>query len=89
MAEAHRAGRPDRLGSAVRSRQSFAWLGEQNANLLVTPGFIPLAHTAEHVEMYRSTRESEGDGSRGRVFASMPLLIPKITAPLRNVAAGY
>ena len=66
---------PTVWGAAVRSRQSFAWLGEQNANLLVTPGFIPLAHTAEHVELYRSTRESEGDGSRGRVFASMPLLI--------------
>lgn len=66
---------PPLWGAAVRSRQSFAWLGEQGFNLLVSSGFTELQELAERVSIYRST--SEEAGHPGKVLLSLPLVIRK------------
>lgn len=64
---------PPLWGAAVRSRQSFAWLGEQGFHLLVTSGFADLNALADNVSIYRST-SAEG-GHPGKVFISLPLVV--------------
>ncbi|MBB4680441.1 alkanesulfonate monooxygenase SsuD/methylene tetrahydromethanopterin reductase-like flavin-dependent oxidoreductase (luciferase family) [Crossiella cryophila] len=68
---------PPVWGAAVRSRQSFAWLGEQGFGLLVTPTLSSLAEMRDHIEVYREAFE-DNHGSTGRsprVAASLPLYV--------------
>lgn len=64
---------PPLWGAAVRSRQSFAWLGERGFGLLVTSGFADLDALAEHVAIYRST--AEASGYKPQVLMSIPLVV--------------
>ncbi|MDQ1122641.1 LLM class flavin-dependent oxidoreductase [Microbacterium trichothecenolyticum] len=64
---------PPLWGAAVRSRQSFAWLGERGFGLLVTSGFADLEALATHVSIYRST--AQASGHEPRVLMSIPLMV--------------
>ena len=44
---------PPLWGAAVNSRQSFAWLGEQGFNLLVTPPLTGLNDITDKLDIYR------------------------------------
>ncbi|GGX74238.1 LLM class flavin-dependent oxidoreductase [Streptomyces hiroshimensis] len=68
---------PPVWGAAVRSRQSFAWLGEQGYKLLVTPALTPLADMRDNIDLYREAyRARHGtDGPGPFVAASLPLLV--------------
>lgn len=46
---------PPIWGAAVNSRQSFAWLGEQGHNLLITPPPGPLENLCELIDIYRES----------------------------------
>jgi len=68
---------PPIWGAAVRSRQSFAWLGQQGFNLLVTPGPEPLDKLAERIAIYGETfAETQGHADkRPQVAISLPLFL--------------
>lgn len=68
---------PPVWGAAVRSRQSFAWLGEQGFNLLVTPALTALDEIRDHIDVYReSFLDRHGaSGHRPVVAASLPLYV--------------
>lgn len=57
--------------AAVQSRESFAWIGEQGYNLLVTPGFGGNQSISESIKIFR---DCSGD-RRGNVAISLPVLI--------------
>lgn len=62
--------------AAVRSRQSFAWIGEQGFHLLVTPGVSPLTDVRDYVAVYREAfADSQPPGTTSRVAASIPLYV--------------
>jgi alkanesulfonate monooxygenase SsuD/methylene tetrahydromethanopterin reductase-like flavin-dependent oxidoreductase (luciferase family) len=63
--------------AAVRSRQSFAWIGEKGFNLLVTLGLGNIEALRDLIGIYREAfRESHGPAV-GRVFISIPLYLAK------------
>lgn len=64
---------PPLWGAAVRSRESFAWLGEAGFNLLITPGFSDLREIADNVDIYRGSRSESAPPCN--VFISLPLLV--------------
>lgn len=68
---------PPVWGAAVRSRQSFAWLGERGFNLLVTPAFSPLSNLQELISIYReSFHSAHPDAASGATVAvSLPLYV--------------
>ncbi|MFF5207631.1 LLM class flavin-dependent oxidoreductase [Streptosporangium sp. NPDC000396] len=61
--------------AAVRSRSSFAWIGEQGYNLLVTPALTPLAEMSDHIAVYREAHADAGHPHPPRVAASLPLYV--------------
>lgn len=65
--------------AAVRSRQSFAWIGEQGHGLFVTPPPLreELARTKDMVEVYLDTfrEEHSGSGLEPRIAVSIPLYV--------------
>lgn len=62
---------PRLWGAAVRSRESFSWLGEHGFNLLV--GLADLQKVASNVNIYRESSSLSKD--QLQVFISLPLLI--------------
>jgi alkanesulfonate monooxygenase SsuD/methylene tetrahydromethanopterin reductase-like flavin-dependent oxidoreductase (luciferase family) len=68
---------PPVWGAAVRSRQSFAWLGEQGFNLLVTPAFSPLSNLQDLISIYRESFHSAHPAvpTGATVAVSLPLYI--------------
>ncbi|WP_134662543.1 MULTISPECIES: LLM class flavin-dependent oxidoreductase [unclassified Amycolatopsis] len=81
---------PPVWGAAVRSRQSFAWLGEQGFNLLITPALTSLDDLRDHVEVYREAF-SACHGETGRkpvVAASLPLYVSDSEAEALRVGDG-
>ncbi|MCQ4080760.1 LLM class flavin-dependent oxidoreductase [Streptomyces sp. RB6PN25] len=65
--------------AAVRSRESFAWIGHQGLSLLIAspPKEDELPRMREMVEVYRETFEEEhgASGHRPRVGLSVPLYV--------------
>jgi alkanesulfonate monooxygenase SsuD/methylene tetrahydromethanopterin reductase-like flavin-dependent oxidoreductase (luciferase family) len=66
---------PPVWATAVRSRESFAWIGEQGFGLLVTGGFSPLEDLRSDVEIYREAFAESHTGS-GSGAAKTALSIP-------------
>lgn len=63
--------------AAVRSRQSFAWIGEKGFNLLVTSSMNSLDELRDNISIYRESFQSgwAETGKRSRVTISLPLYI--------------
>lgn len=67
---------PPIWGAAVNSRQSFAWLGENGFNLLVTPPLDGWNYWQEKLEIYLDAfRSSQPKNTQPKVALSLPLLI--------------
>ncbi len=66
---------PPVWGAAVNSRQSFAWLGEQGFNLLISPPLGKLENILPLIDIYRSTYVEHHKESAPQVAISLPLLI--------------
>lgn len=77
--------------AAVRSRQSFAWIGEAGLKLLVTPGFGELAPLREHISIYRDSFNGSRTGRGGgpEVALSLPLCIRETDASAWAEADRY
>ncbi len=73
----HQKHHPPIWGAAVMSRQSFAWLGQQGYNLLVTPPPGPIENLAERLDIYRECFEmcSKDGSSKPDIAISLPLLL--------------
>lgn len=72
--------------AAVRSRSSFAWIGERGFNLLVTPALTPLSEMSDHIAVYRETFAESGHRHPPRVVASLPLYVGDTDEDARRVA---
>mgnify|MGYP000355415651 CR=1 FL=1 len=66
---------PPLWGAAVNSRQSFAWLGEQGFNLLVTPPLTGLEDLAVKLRIYREEFIPNEVNKKPKIALSMPLFI--------------
>ncbi|MEU5190152.1 LLM class flavin-dependent oxidoreductase [Streptomyces klenkii] len=79
--------------AAVRSRESFAWIGEKGFSLLIAspPKEDELPRVREMIEVYRETFEDE-HGSTGltpRVGLSVPLFVADSDEEAYRAAAPY
>ncbi|WP_433499654.1 LLM class flavin-dependent oxidoreductase [Sphaerimonospora sp. CA-214678] len=72
--------------AAVRSRSSFAWIGERGFNLLVTPALTPLSEMSDHIAVYREAFAESGHRHRPRVVASLPLYVGDTDEDARRIA---
>ncbi|MEZ0074776.1 LLM class flavin-dependent oxidoreductase [Planotetraspora sp. GP83] len=72
--------------AAVRSRSSFAWIGEQGYNLLVTPALTPLGEMSDHIAVYREAHADAGHAHRPQVVASLPLYVGDSDEEARRTA---
>ncbi|GII60443.1 monooxygenase [Sphaerisporangium krabiense] len=72
--------------AAVRSRSSFAWIGEQGYNLLVTPALTPLTEMSDHIAVYREAHADAGHPHPPRVVASLPLYVGDSDEEARRTA---
>ena len=68
---------PPLWGAAVNSRQSFAWLGEQGFNLLVTPPLTGLEDLEAKLDIYREAFTPNDVNKIPQIALSLPLLITK------------
>ncbi len=79
--------------AAVRSRESFAWIGEKGFSLLIAspPKEDELPRMREMVEVYRETFEDEhgSAGLKPRVGLSVPLYVAESDEEAYRVAAPY
>jgi alkanesulfonate monooxygenase SsuD/methylene tetrahydromethanopterin reductase-like flavin-dependent oxidoreductase (luciferase family) len=77
--------------AAVRSRQSFAWIGEEGFKLLVTPGFTGPASISEFISIYRESFRAPPEGARSgqEVAISLPLYIRDTDAAACAEADSY
>lgn len=66
---------PPLWGAAVNSRQSFAWLGEQGFNLLVTPPLSGLDALADKLEIYLEEFIPNEVNQKPQIALSLPLFI--------------
>lgn len=70
---------PPVWGAAVNSRQTFAWLGENLFNLLVTPPFGSREKLVEMIDLYktifRSVAKEIGVEKEPKVLMSIPLIV--------------
>lgn len=66
---------PPLWGAAVNSRQSFAWLGEQGFNLLVTPPLTGLHDIVEKLDIYLEVFTPNIANKNPKIALSLPLLI--------------
>lgn len=73
---------PPVWGAAVKSRQSFAWLGENGFNLMVTLSFTPYEKLKGYIDIYReSFRIAHGNsGRQSRVALSLPVYVAETDA---------
>ncbi|ETK35213.1 LLM class flavin-dependent oxidoreductase [Microbispora sp. ATCC PTA-5024] len=72
--------------AAVRSRSSFAWIGERGFNLLVTPALTPLAEMSDHIAVYREAYAEAGHERPPQVVASLPLYVGDSDEEARTTA---
>lgn len=82
---------PPVWGAAVRSNESFAWIGEQEFNLLVTPPIGLLSDLAQRLKIYReSYLASRSDKTKQpKIALSMPLCIAKNNQEAEQVGDYY
>jgi alkanesulfonate monooxygenase SsuD/methylene tetrahydromethanopterin reductase-like flavin-dependent oxidoreductase (luciferase family) len=66
---------PPLWGAAVNARQSFAWLGEQGFNLLVTPPLTKMEDLIEKLDIYREAFSPNEVTKEPKIAISLPLLI--------------
>lgn len=66
---------PPLWGAAVYSRQSFAWLGEQGFNLLVTPPLTSMNVLRENIQIYKESFVPNSVTHKPKVAISIPLLM--------------
>jgi len=66
---------PPVWATAVRSRESFAWIGEQGFGLLVTAGFSPLDDLRSDMEIYREAFAENHPEGAARTALSIPLFL--------------
>lgn len=66
---------PPIWGAAVNARQSFAWLGEQGAKLLVTPPLTSLDDLVNKLDIYRESFTPNAVTHKPTIAISLPLLI--------------
>ncbi|WP_433222080.1 LLM class flavin-dependent oxidoreductase [Microtetraspora malaysiensis] len=78
--------RPPVWIAAVRSRSSFAWIGEQGHNLLVTPALTPLSEMSDHIAVYREAYAEAGHARPSQVVASLPLYVGDSDEEARRTA---
>lgn len=64
-------------GAAVMSRQSFAWLGEQGFNLLVTPPPEAIHHLKDKIDIYRECFALNYPDKQCQIAISLPLVIDR------------
>lgn len=61
--------------AAVQSRQSFAWIGEEGFNLLITPGLHEYQGLQELVEIYRESFLANHPQKKPQVAISLPIYL--------------
>jgi alkanesulfonate monooxygenase SsuD/methylene tetrahydromethanopterin reductase-like flavin-dependent oxidoreductase (luciferase family) len=81
---------PPVWGAAVRTPESFGWLGTQGMGLLVTPLISPHEFRG-HLALYREAFDTAhgGTGRRPRVTASLPLVVADTDARAEEIAETY
>lgn len=68
---------PPIWGAAVNSRQSFAWLGEQGFNLLISAPTEGMESLVPLLEVYRSSFYEKHPNRKPQIGLSLPLIIRK------------
>jgi alkanesulfonate monooxygenase SsuD/methylene tetrahydromethanopterin reductase-like flavin-dependent oxidoreductase (luciferase family) len=63
--------------AAVQTRQSFAWIGQEGYNLLITPGLAGYDSVRELVSIYRETYSECWPDRRPQVGLSLPVYIDR------------
>jgi alkanesulfonate monooxygenase SsuD/methylene tetrahydromethanopterin reductase-like flavin-dependent oxidoreductase (luciferase family) len=66
---------PPIWGAAVNSRQSFAWLGEQGYQLLVTPPITKIEDLVDKLNIYRESFVANAVTKKPTIAISLPILI--------------
>jgi alkanesulfonate monooxygenase SsuD/methylene tetrahydromethanopterin reductase-like flavin-dependent oxidoreductase (luciferase family) len=75
--------------AAVKSKQSFAWIGEEGFGLLVSSGLDPMEQLRDNIETYRRSFVAK-PGSRGaRVALSLPVFVDKEDRDARRKGEIY
>jgi alkanesulfonate monooxygenase SsuD/methylene tetrahydromethanopterin reductase-like flavin-dependent oxidoreductase (luciferase family) len=77
-------------GAAVRTQESFTWLGTEGLGLLITPLISPHEFRA-HLGLYRDAFEAAHGGTdlRPRIAASLPLLVADTDERANELAELY
>ncbi|WP_037604484.1 LLM class flavin-dependent oxidoreductase [Streptacidiphilus rugosus] len=81
---------PPVWGAAVRTPESFSWLGTEGMGLLITPLISPHEFRG-HLTLYREAFEAAHGGTalRPRVTASLPLVVADTDAQAEEIAETY
>jgi alkanesulfonate monooxygenase SsuD/methylene tetrahydromethanopterin reductase-like flavin-dependent oxidoreductase (luciferase family) len=75
--------------AAVQSRQSFAWIGQEGHNLLVTPGLAGYGALGELLSIYRECF-TDGDHDRApQIALSLPVFVAESEARAAERADPY
>jgi len=69
---------PPVWGAAVNSRQSFAWLGEQGFNLLISAPFGGIENILPFLDIYRSSFAEHNPLKSPKIAVSLPLIINEL-----------
>ncbi|MCB1828190.1 MAG: LLM class flavin-dependent oxidoreductase, partial [Coxiellaceae bacterium] len=80
---------PPIWGAAVRSRESFAWLGEQGFNLMVTPPLSGLVELKAMIDIYREAYADAGWSKPCEIALSLPILIDEQEQSAKQYATKY
>ncbi|MEV0278512.1 LLM class flavin-dependent oxidoreductase [Streptomyces sp. NPDC050610] len=81
---------PPVWGAAVRTPESFSWLGSEGLGLLITPMISPHEFRG-HLGLYRDAFEAAHgtSGPRPRVAASLPLVVADTDEHAERIAETY
>ncbi|MEU7041245.1 LLM class flavin-dependent oxidoreductase [Streptomyces varsoviensis] len=81
---------PPVWGAAVRTPESFTWLGTEGLGLLITPMISPHEFRG-HLDLYRDAFEAAhgASGLRPRVAASLPLVVAETDERAERIAETY
>lgn len=81
---------PPMWGAAVRTPESFTWLGEEGLGLLITPLISP-HEFRDHLTLYRDAFQAAhaGSGLRPRIAASLPLVVADTDERAEEIAETY
>ncbi|MFF4909212.1 LLM class flavin-dependent oxidoreductase [Streptomyces sp. NPDC001260] len=81
---------PPMWGAAVRTPESFTWLGTEGLGLLITPLISP-HEFRDHLTLYRDAFQAAhaDSGLRPRVAASLPLVVADTDERAAEIAETY